>query len=178
MSPAQVKLSRYIIRFKIFAVTANFCRTTRRLKDSQKALSMPAKIVPVTEYLSVASQIAPDDIQAIADGGYRTIINNRPDGEEPGQPAADEAKRQAESLGLDYFYLPVTAATLTPARIDEFEGLLNSARGPVLAHCRSGTRCYLLWAAVQLKNGGASAGELIERGNDLGFEISALRRFS
>ena len=35
------------------------------------------------------------------------IVNNRPDGEEPGQPAGDEIKAAAEAAGLDYRHIPV-----------------------------------------------------------------------
>jgi uncharacterized protein (TIGR01244 family) len=139
---------------------------------------MLAKITRLTDRLSVASQIAASDIPEIAAAGYRTIINNRPDGEEPGQLPATEAQRDAEEAGLLYRYLPVTAATLTLAEVEEFGRLLSSLEGPVLAHCRSGTRCCLLWSATQLLKGEASAESLIQQAAAQGFEISALARFA
>ena len=42
----------------------------------------------LTPKLAVASQITPADVARIAAEGYTTILNNRPDGEEPGQPRA------------------------------------------------------------------------------------------
>lgn len=139
---------------------------------------MHTKIVPVTEMLAVASQIDLEDIAEIARLGYRTLINNRPDGEEPGQLTADEARKKAEAAGIAYHYLPFTAATLTEADIAAFGTLLQDAEGPVLAHCRSGTRCFLVWAATKLRAGAGSADGLIAQGAELGFEISALKRFA
>jgi uncharacterized protein (TIGR01244 family) len=139
---------------------------------------MHTKIVPVTETLAVASQIDLADIAEIARLGYRTLINNRPDGEEAGQLTADAARQKAEAAGIAYHYLPFTAATLTAADIAAFDNLLHGAEGPVLAHCRSGTRCFLVWAATQLQAGTGSTDALIARGADLGFEISALKRFA
>jgi uncharacterized protein (TIGR01244 family) len=139
---------------------------------------MHTKIVPVTDTLAVGSQIDLADIAEIAGLGYRTLINNRPDGEEPGQLTADTARQKAEAAGIAYHYLPFTAATLTVADIAAFDALLQNAEGPVLAHCRSGTRCFLVWAATQVQAGAGSADALIAQGAGLGFEISALKRFS
>lgn len=139
---------------------------------------MPLKIVSLTENLAVAPQIVLADIPDIAALGYRTLINNRPDAEEPGQLAASEARAAAERSGLAYEYFPVTAATLTVAEINAFDRMLASLEGPVLAHCRSGTRCYLLWAATQVRAGNASADSLIRQASERGFDISALARFA
>lgn len=134
------------------------------------------KIVAITDWLSVASQIVEEDIDNFAEQGYRTVINNRPDDEEPGQLSSEIASQRAKTLGLDYHYLPVTAATLTRSEIHAFGKLLATAQKPVLAHCRSGTRCYLLWAATQLQQG-KSADALIEQAAEQGLDISALKRF-
>jgi sulfide:quinone oxidoreductase len=139
---------------------------------------MTAKIVPLTENLSVASQIGLDDIARIGAAGFRTIINNRPDGDEPGQLSSADAGRAAAAAGLHYVYLPITAATLSRAEIDEFDRLLSSATGPVLAHCRSGTRCCLVWAATELVNRRQPAAALIRDAAGRGFDIAALTRFA
>ena len=44
----------------------------------------------ITEEYAVSGQIAPEDIAAIKAAGFRSIICNRPDDEQPGQPTADE----------------------------------------------------------------------------------------
>src|SRR5205814_1175915 len=85
----------------------------------------------------------------LAKEGVKTLINNRPDGEEPVQLSSADARAQAEKLGLQYIYLPVRTDTITAADIDAFARALKSSPKPILAHCRSGTRCYLLWAATQ-----------------------------
>jgi uncharacterized protein (TIGR01244 family) len=143
----------------------------------QRFTIMQAKITSLTDSFSVASQIAPGDIPEIAAAGFRTLINNRPDGEEPGQLASGTAEDHATSLGVAYHYLPFTAASLTTADIDAFEALMAEAQGPVIAHCRSGTRCYLIWAASQVRRG-ASAEDLIRQATEQGFDIAALRRFT
>ena len=103
----------------------------------------------ITDFLSVAGQISKDDIADLAKSGVATIVNNRPDNEEPGQLTAADAEAEAKKHGLDYRYLPITTGTITRAQVAEFEKLLLRSPKPVLAHCRSGTRCYLMWAAAR-----------------------------
>lgn len=139
---------------------------------------MPLKIVPLTASLSVAPQITAEDIPAIAAMGYRTLVNNRPDGEAPGQLADDEAHRLAEANGLAYEYFPITAATLTGDQVEAFSQLLPKLETPVLAYCRSGSRCCLLWAATELNGGQAQAEALIREAAERGFDIKGLTRFA
>src|SRR5712672_797525 len=95
--------------------------------------------------LSAAGKLDPADIEALAAAGVRTIVNNRPDNEDPGQLPAAEARRLAEAHGIAYHHIPFTAATLSRADVDAFAAAMRDASGPVVAHCRSGTRSTLLW---------------------------------
>ena len=66
---------------------------------------MPSSSPPRAELapgLSVAGKLDPDDIEALATAGVRTIVNNRPDGEDPGQLPAAEARRLAAAHGIAY----------------------------------------------------------------------------
>ena len=45
-------------------------------------------IRPLDDRLSASPQIAPEDMPAIAEAGYRSVVSNRPDGESPDQPSA------------------------------------------------------------------------------------------
>ena len=139
---------------------------------------MSLKIVPITDTLAVAPQITADDIADIAAKGYRTLVNNRPDNEAPGQLSSEEAKRLAEAAGLRYEYFPITAPTLTAEQVDAFARLLPELEGPILTYCRSGSRCSLLWAAVELRKGRISAEVLIRKIADRGFDIASVTRFA
>ena len=54
-------------------------------------------IRPIDETLSVAPQMLPDEVAALAAQGFTALVCNRPDGEEPGQPALDEMRRAMAS---------------------------------------------------------------------------------
>jgi sulfide:quinone oxidoreductase len=103
----------------------------------------------LTPGLSVTGQITPDQIAQIAAQGFRAVICNRPDGEEPGQPQFARIEAAAHAAGLQARYLPVTGADLTDAKAADFASLLTSLPGPVLAYCRSGMRSSTLWSKAQ-----------------------------
>jgi sulfide:quinone oxidoreductase len=117
---------------------------------------MPSSLPPLaklTPGLSATGKLDRADIEALAEAGVRTIVNNRPDGEDPGQLPAADARQLAESHGIAYHHIPVTAATLSRADVDAFAEVLKTASTPIVAHCRSGTRSALLWALTQLHEG-------------------------
>jgi sulfide:quinone oxidoreductase len=94
---------------------------------------------------SVAPQIEPGDVAGIAALGYRAIMCNRPDGEVPGQPPVAEVRAEAERQGLAFAHVPVISGGMTAEDVEDFKAALADLPGPVLAYCRSGTRCRLLW---------------------------------
>jgi uncharacterized protein (TIGR01244 family) len=127
----------------------------------------------VTEDLSVAPQISVGDVAEAARQGFRLIINNRPDGEAPGQPTSAEIEAAARSAGLDYLHIPVTGGP-TPAQVEAERVALDAADGPVLAFCRSGTRSIVTWSIGQAQSGERSRGELIGLGQAAGYDLSGV----
>jgi sulfide:quinone oxidoreductase len=128
----------------------------------------------ITDSLSVAGQISKEDIAALAKDGVATIINNRPDNEEPGQLAAADAQAEAKKHGIDYHYLPVTTGNITRAQVAEFEKLVLRSPRPILAHCRSGTRCYLMWAAARALFDRESPLKLVAQAAIKGYDLRVL----
>ena len=128
----------------------------------------------IDETVSVAAQITPDDVPAIAAAGFTAIINNRPDGEEPGQPTGEDIRAAAEAAGLGYTAIPVTHAGFSHPQVIAMIDALGEAGGPVLAFCRSGTRSCNLWALA-----GAGLGEdaetLSAKAANAGYDLTNLR---
>ena len=134
---------------------------------------MASQLVSLAPGLSVTGRLDRPEIDALAHAGVRTIINNRLDGEDPGQLPAAEARRLAEALGIAYHHIPITAATLSRADVDAFAATLRDAPAPVVAHCRSGTRSTLLWALSQMREG-AEPLRLVAEAARLGIDIASL----
>lgn len=127
----------------------------------------------VTDQLSVSPQIRPDDVDAAASQGFRMIINNRPDGEEPGQPTSGEIEAAATAAGLAYAHVPVRG-TPTPEQVDTVLRLFDQANGPVLAFCRSGTRSIITWSVGQALSGAKTRDELRKLGAAAGYDLSTI----
>ena len=100
---------------------------------------------PLTGSFAVAGQIDADDIVALVGQGYTTVICNRPDHEDAGQPTAGEIARACEAQGIEFHHLPFQGSMLPPGLVEEFASRLNASEGRVLAYCRSGQRCGYLW---------------------------------
>ena len=128
----------------------------------------------LNDSIAVAPQIAPDDVTAIKAAGYVAIVNNRPDGEEPGQPAGEAIRLAAEAAGLAYTAIPVTQAGFSHEQLDAMAQALVAAEGPVLAYCRSGTRSCNLWALAAAK-AGRNPELLVLQAADAGYDLTGLR---
>lgn len=133
-----------------------------------------SRLHEVASGVAVAPQVTEAEIGEIARLGYGTLINNRPDGEEPGQLTAAEAKAVAARHGLAYVHIPVTAPSITAADVAAYAGALEGSAKPVVAHCRSGTRSYLLWGLVQVLRKGADPAAIVAAAAAKGFDLSAL----
>lgn len=106
-------------------------------------------ITPITPDYSFTPQIAPEDVAGLAAQGFRSIMCNRPDGEDPGQPAAAAIRAEAERHGLGFAMVPVVSGQFDPGKVEDFKAAMAELPGPVLAYCRSGTRSRNLWMLAQ-----------------------------
>jgi sulfide:quinone oxidoreductase len=135
--------------------------------------SSPPALAELEPGLSAAGKLDRSDIDALARAGVRTIVNNRPDDEDPGQLPAAEARLLAEGHGIAYHHIPVTGPSLSRADVDAFALVLASAPTPIVAHCRSGTRSALLWALARMRDG-ADPSALVAEAARHGIDIAAL----
>jgi uncharacterized protein (TIGR01244 family) len=126
----------------------------------------------INDQVAVAPQISPDDIAQIKAAGYKTIVNNRPDGEAPDQPSSDEMKAAAEAAGLAYHFIPLGRDGVSPEMIEQEKAALEGSVGPVLCYCRSGTRSTTLWALSQA--GKLPAQEIVDAAAHAGYDVSHL----
>ena len=100
----------------------------------------------------VSGQIHPDEVAALVSEGITMLVNNRPDGEEPGQPLGVEIEEAARAVGLDYRAIPIIRG-IGPADAEAMQEAIKSAGGKLLAFCRTGTRSSLAWALAKNDEG-------------------------
>ncbi|CCV06318.1 conserved hypothetical protein [Mesorhizobium metallidurans STM 2683] len=107
----------------------------------------------ISEDYSVSGQIQPEDVAAIRAAGFKSVICNRPDDEQPGQPSADSVKAAAEAAGLAFRFIPVISGQITQENVEDQAEALDELEGPVFAYCRSGARCTNLYGLIQQQRG-------------------------
>ena len=127
----------------------------------------------IDDAVTVAPQLLPDELAEVARLGYRTVINNRPDGEAFGQPTAEEMAAAAKAAGIEYHHQPVVSGALSVEDVLAFRALLASSSGPVVAFCRSGTRCANLWALSRA--GDCDPDAVIEAAARAGYDVAGMR---
>ena len=106
------------------------------------------KFAQLSDDYSVATQISPADVAFFAEQGYATIICNRPDREDPGQPLSADIEAECARLGMEFHLIPMQGRFVNPDTVERMRAVLEESPGPVLAYCRSGTRSSIIWQMI------------------------------
>ncbi|KKB78300.1 hypothetical protein VW35_11725 [Devosia soli] len=126
----------------------------------------------INDHVSVSGQIYPEDVATLKSLGFTAIVNNRPDGESPDQPAGAEIEVAAKAAGLAYYAIPLGRDGVNPDLVEKTKAALEGNDGPVFCFCRSGTRSTTLWALSQA--GEMDASEIISQAAEAGYDMSHL----
>jgi sulfide:quinone oxidoreductase len=124
----------------------------------------------ITDELSVSPQISVSDVAGIAVAGFRAVICNRPDGESADQPPSDDVAAAVKASGMEWRMQPVSQ--VNRADVDAFGKLLAELPKPVLAFCRSGTRCTALWSLSEVDK--RPVEDILARTRAAGYDMAAL----
>ena len=125
-----------------------------------------------SEY-SVSSQICADDFPDIVAAGFKSIICNRPDTENPINLQIEALKLRTIAAGLEFAENVFGPSTFGMDKIDRQAQLLVEMSRPVLAYCTSGNRCSIIWAFAQV--GMIETNAILEATKAAGFQLSHLR---
>ena len=131
---------------------------------------MPFKAL--TPKLSVSPQLNKADVARAAQQGFKAIIDNRPDDEEPGQINAAEVEQMAADHGMEFVHIPVVSGKIDDASVAKMGAALDSLESPVVAYCRTGTRSTTLWALSQA--GKAEPEAIMATAKAAGYDLSSI----
>lgn len=99
--------------------------------------------------ITISGQLNIEDIKALAEQGVKTIVNNRPDGEEENQPTNAQLQAAAEEFGIVYRHIPFSGGMLEMRHVEEFADFYNESQRPLHMFCRTGNRCSTLLQAAR-----------------------------
>lgn len=132
------------------------------------------KIMFITSDFAVAGALEADDFAEVERMGFRSVINNRPDGEDTAQLTARQGEALARDAGLDYRFIPTTKLDVfCDTVVGPMSQALATLPGPVLAHCKSGMRTAIVWAAIQAAD--RDVDEVLAELRAAGIELEAVR---
>ncbi|WP_273756622.1 TIGR01244 family sulfur transferase [Bartonella sp. MM73XJBT] len=98
----------------------------------------------------ISAQISVENIKTLAQAGFKTIICNRPDQEEPHQPDFSIIKAAACEYGITAHHIPIVPPIINRSEIETMKTILKTASLPLLAYCHHGTRSMHLYRLARL----------------------------
>ena len=107
------------------------------------------RVLELAPQVFVTGQLYEHDVRLAAKQGVRTIMNNRPDGEAPGQPLSADLAKVAEELGVTYVYHPIVPPSVTREDVEDFGRVCEQLDRPLLTFCRSGARSTRMWEMAE-----------------------------
>jgi sulfide:quinone oxidoreductase len=133
-----------------------------------------SRIVHITPQFAVAGAMRPEDFPAAAAQGFKAIVSNLPDGEAGNRLSGAEEARLAADAGLAFRHIPATKAEVFSERVaGGMARALADLEGPVLAHCASGIRSALAWAAAAARSQPADC--VLAAARSAGFDLEPVR---
>ena len=111
---------------------------------------MSTPFTPLSDTIAVAPQLSASDMAAVKAAGFNSVIINRPDLEGGDtQPLSAEIIKAGQEAGLTVVYQPVVSGAMTQENVNQFQEYLETLPTPILAFCRTGTRCTHLYNAAK-----------------------------
>ncbi len=125
------------------------------------------------------AQPSKEELQRLADEGFKTVINLRTPGEEDQPLSPDEEGDIVRRLGMDYFQMPVSTTDMKPEQVDDYYQRFDHLARPVFGHCKSGKRSGAFYMMSEARRKGWTGQETLDKAEQLGFECDKpeLREF-
>jgi uncharacterized protein (TIGR01244 family) len=101
-----------------------------------------------------------DELIAFADAGGQVVVNARSESEM--ENLEFDERELVESLGMQYAHIPTTRLSFGYDLRDQFTDVINSSDGPVMFHCKSGSRAAGIYALYLMDQGNMSKQSAIE----------------
>ncbi|MBN9067027.1 MAG: TIGR01244 family phosphatase [Rhizobiales bacterium] len=114
----------------------------------------------VSEKLYVSPQLRADEIHQAKAKGFAAT-------------GAAENRMLAHSEGLSYIHIPIVPGQISEGHVRAFQKAVLEAGGPVLAHCKTGTRSATLYAIGEVLDRRMGKDEVTRLGQRLGLDLSA-----
>jgi uncharacterized protein (TIGR01244 family) len=137
------------------------------------SLPKPTRPVALSDALSIGPAPLPGSLANLAKGGFRSLINNRPDTDQGLTMTSASTAAEAAASGLQYVHIPIEGRNPLEKDVKAFAAALSNLPKPIFAYCQSGGRSASLWALASVADYDTET--LISKCRDVGFDVSGLR---
>ncbi|PSB00495.1 beta-lactamase hydrolase domain-containing protein [Merismopedia glauca] len=127
-------------------------------------------IKQISDDLSVASQVTPEQLQQVATKGFRSVLNLRSPQEEG---FLTNEPQQVASLGLEYTNIPVNPSEINDALATEILQKIDELPKPTLIHCASGLRAGAMAFMHLATSENLNPEQVFAKAGELGFDCSS-----
>ena len=131
------------------------------------------QINTLSDDYSVSPQIEVSDVPSITQAGFKSVICNRPDQENPEPRQIEAIKAAVEAAGMDFAENVFDPSSFGPDKIERQAELLAQLPSPVFAYCASGNRCSIVWAFAQA--GRIATDTILDATTQAGYQLAHLR---
>lgn len=131
------------------------------------------KPIVVSDVLAVGEVPSAEQMEILAKAGFKSVINNQPDGEVERFAGSAALAAEAKRNGLSYAYAPVTSRTPSESELAEFAKALKLLPAPIYGFCYSGARSAA--ACAHLLTETMEPDAIIAQFAQSGFDISGLK---
>jgi uncharacterized protein (TIGR01244 family) len=111
-------------------------------------LNHSSRLYQIYNQIYVTEQLDTSSFSNLRFNRIRTIIDIRPDGEDPKQNSSDEIREVAKNYAMQFAYIPVAHGPIPEQAVTDLQKALQSSPRPVLMYCRTGNRAARTFALV------------------------------
>jgi uncharacterized protein (TIGR01244 family) len=122
----------------------------------------------VSNDLSIAGQIASEQLLELASAGFKSVLNLRSPDEKDFLP---EEQQQAEAAGLKYANIPLSPKEANQQLTDEAIQAVENLPKPVLIHCAGGARAGGIALIAHALNESLTPEQIVEKAGELGINL-------
>ena len=105
----------------------------------------------MTNDITIYKQIYPIQCVKLAELGYRSVLNIRPDGETETQPSSHDLAAATQQANLTYHHLPFDDERLSLMTVEQFAAFYHAIPKPILMFCGTGARAKLLYQSALMQ---------------------------
>ena len=131
------------------------------------------QINTLSDDYSVSPQIEVCDVPSIMQAGFKSVICNRPDQENPEPRQTGAIKAAVQAAGMEFAENVFDPSSFGPDKIEQQAELLAQLPSPVFAYCASGNRCSIVWAFAQA--GRIATDTILDATTQAGYQLAHLR---